>query len=104
MDYEIKFRKSKENSNADALSRLPTSRPRKDKPDETDTFMINHLDNTPLDVTAVRKQTLADPVLRLFRLVIEILMHRTYQPMNSNITNIATNSHLNKAASCEEFG
>ena len=64
MDYEIKFRKSSENSNADALSRLPTSQPRKDKPDETDTFMINHLDNTPLDVTAVRKQTLADPVLR----------------------------------------
>ena len=62
MSYDIKFRKSGENGNADALSRLP-SKPADETPDDTDKFMIHHLDNAPTDVTAVREETKKDPTL-----------------------------------------
>ena len=63
MDYEIKFRKSTENSNADGLSRLP-AKFANNKPDETDMFMINHLDGMPVDVASIREHTKTDPILR----------------------------------------
>ena len=64
MNYTIKFRKSSENQNCDALSRLPLQCTNPDKFDSTTLSFLNHIETaTPIDVKKVKIETQKDKLL-----------------------------------------
>ena len=64
MHYTIKFRKSSENQNFDALSRLPLECKNPDRIDTTTPFFINQIETaTPISVKRVKIEAQKDGVL-----------------------------------------
>lgn len=60
-DYQVEYRSSAENANADALSRLPCDlSPIKE---EAEMFFFSGLDELPVDSKAISRETRRDPVL-----------------------------------------
>ena len=66
--YSIQYKKGKENSNADALSRLPLSHTPKSTPKPAEVVhLMEYLDTTPTSSTQVRVWTERDPKLSKVR-------------------------------------
>ena len=62
--YTIQYRKGEENSNADALSRLPLAGPKKDPPKPTEMIhLMEYLDTSPVSSAQIRAWTERDPIL-----------------------------------------
>lgn len=59
-DYDIQVKKSKENANADAMSRLPNTMDSYMFLDEIDIIETNMIENIPLSVEELNKATLVD--------------------------------------------
>lgn len=62
-DYTIKYRNTKEHSNADALSRLPLEN-QHPKEDDFCQLQLNPITDTPVTHAKIAKETAKDPILR----------------------------------------
>ena len=63
-EYMIEFRMSKQNSNADALSRLPLREAPEVAPDLPEVvLMMENMDDSPVSAKDIASQTKHDPVL-----------------------------------------
>jgi transposase InsO family protein len=64
-DYRLKFRRSEDNGNADALSRLPISSVQPSDIEQTTEIVLftDQLDDPPCTATEIRKETARDPLL-----------------------------------------
>lgn len=67
LDYEIQYRKSSDNANADTLSRLPLPDSPEDKPDEAELFYLNQMEQLPVTAHQVRQATERDRLLSRVR-------------------------------------
>lgn len=67
--FEIKYRKTSDHGNADALSRLPAGTD--DNFDQEESCFNITFDDFPINAEQIRKQTENDPVLRLVRRYVE---------------------------------
>ena len=63
-EYDLKFRRTKEHANADALSRLPLTdtTPESKTPPEL-VLLIDHLNDSPVSAEQIKKATRQDPIL-----------------------------------------
>lgn len=71
-DYEIRIKKSKENSNADAMSRLPNAKEICEYIEEIDMIEVNMIENIPLTVDELSTATGKDETIRT---LIQALSH-----------------------------
>ncbi|CAM4584726.1 unnamed protein product [Caretta caretta] len=69
--YEIKYRKSTLHGNADGLSRLSLPVKHQDTV-QKEIFYFEHVENTPITATQIKKATRVDPVLSQ---VMDLMMH-----------------------------
>ena len=61
--YDIQFKTSKQNANADALSRLPVGAPESAHPDETESINMMLVDDLPVTAKKIAEATRKDPTL-----------------------------------------
>ncbi|KAK7579781.1 hypothetical protein V9T40_008715 [Parthenolecanium corni] len=63
-DFEIQYRPNEKHGNADFFSRFPKSKPSKSAVDVHSILHLDIMENFPVSVAEIRKETLADPELK----------------------------------------